>query len=47
MNNNAYIPYNQKKQNPNKKKKCSCEDKYGPKPFTNENTSQSNNIKNN
>lgn len=22
------------KQDPNKVKKCSCEDKYGPKPFT-------------
>jgi len=32
-NNNKYTPYNSI--NPNKKKKCSCEDKYGPKPFTN------------
>ena len=30
-NNNIYSPYNN---DPNKKKKCSCEDKYGPKPFT-------------
>ena len=30
-NNNIYSPYNG---DPNKKKKCSCEDKYGPKPFT-------------
>lgn len=25
---------------PNKKKKCSCEDKYGPKPFSNNTTNQ-------
>ena len=29
-NNNIYSPYN----NNSNKKKCSCEDKYGPKPFT-------------
>lgn len=28
MNNNI------NKQDPNKVKKCSCEDKYGPKPFS-------------
>ena len=25
--------YNTKKSDPNKVKKCNCEDKYGPKPF--------------
>jgi len=28
--------------NPNKVKKCSCEDKYGPKPFTNSNNKPNN-----
>ena len=30
---------------PNKKKKCNCEDKYGPKPFTTKNTSKPNSLK--
>lgn len=30
MNNKVYRPNNV---DPNKIKKCSCEDKYGPKPF--------------
>ena len=34
MNNNVYNPYNN---DPNKTKKCNCEDKHGPKPFTSNN----------
>ena len=32
MNYNIYNPNNN--QDPNKIKKCECEDKYGPKPFS-------------
>lgn len=41
-NNNSYNPYTKEKIDPNKKKKCSCEDKYGPKPFNSENTQKNN-----
>ena len=36
MDNDNYNPNN----DPNKKKKCSCEDKYGPKPFSDESESK-------
>ena len=35
--------YSQNK-DPNKVKKCNCEDKYGPKPFMNTNTNSKNSI---
>ena len=41
--NNIYNPKNNT--DPNKKKKCSCEDKYGPKPFSNTTNQQPNNSK--
>jgi len=38
---------NQYNQDPNKVKKCPCEDKYGPKPFNYQNNKSTSNSKSN